>query len=215
MKFNKNIRLVMAGDSVTDCGREKPVGEGRKGGLGTGYVQFLDALIEASYPDHNIRISNVGISGNTSADLRERFETDVMALNPDWVSIMIGINDIWRKLDTPTMTERHLTMEQYQENMQVMCRRVKESGANLILITPFFVESEKTDAMRSMTDDYGEVVKALAAEYHAVLVDTQTAIDAYLQYNHSSAMTWDRVHPNSTGHMIIAKETFKAVGGVF
>lgn len=96
MIFDDGDRIVFAGDSVTDMGSVQPVGEGLNDALGHGYVRMIDNLIASCYPDYKIRVTNSGVSGNTSRELLERFERDVISLNPDWVSICIGINDVWR-----------------------------------------------------------------------------------------------------------------------
>jgi len=80
MLLPPNTRLLFIGDSITDCGRERPVGEGY--GLGNGYVSLLNALLNSTYPPHPVRIINVGVSGNTVRDLEARWQTDVLHLNP-------------------------------------------------------------------------------------------------------------------------------------
>lgn len=104
MIFNDLDRIVFAGDSVTDMGSAQPVGE-INDGLGQGYVRVIDNLLSACYPDIRVRITNSGMGGNTSRDLLERFERDVVSLGPDWVSICIGINDVWRQFDCPSMSD--------------------------------------------------------------------------------------------------------------
>ena len=95
----------MIGDSVTDCERLRPIGEGLFDALGRGYVSMVDGLLMARYPAHRIRVVNMGVSGNTVRDLQKRWQTDVMDLKPDWLSVCIGINDVWRQFDTPLQTE--------------------------------------------------------------------------------------------------------------
>src|SRR5438046_2824066 len=99
MLLGKNSKLVMIGDSITDCGRNRPVGEGYSGALGNGYVSLVDALLGSVYFHHGIRVVNMGSSGETVRDLRRRWQSDVVDLKPNWVSIMIGINDVWRQFD--------------------------------------------------------------------------------------------------------------------
>ena len=92
MIFENNDRIVFAGDSVTDMGSLNPVGEGsRTDNLGKGYVRMVDNLLHACYPELKVRITNSGISGDTTRKLLERYDRDVVSLNPDWVSICIGM----------------------------------------------------------------------------------------------------------------------------
>ncbi|KPV51615.1 GDSL family lipase, partial [Kouleothrix aurantiaca] len=87
-------KFVMIGDSITDCERARPVGEGLFGALGKGYASLADSLLQATSPEARIRVVNMGTSGNTVRDLRARWQTDVLDPQPDWPPITIGINDL-------------------------------------------------------------------------------------------------------------------------
>jgi lysophospholipase L1-like esterase len=74
------------------------------------------------------------------------------------------------------------------------------------------IEPRRQDAMRRRMDAYGAVVKKLALRHDAVLVDVQAAFDRVLRYQHPAALAWDRIHPNQTGHMVIARAFLQALG---
>ena len=99
--LTKGEKIIFAGDSVTDDGRTRPVGEGLWGALGNGFVRMTDTILNVDYPELYIRCVNMGISGNTSRDLLARWESDITALNPDVVVLCIGFNDVWRQFDCP------------------------------------------------------------------------------------------------------------------
>ena len=82
----------------------------------------------------------------------------------------------------------------------------------MILMTPYYMEPNRGDAMRARMDEYGKVVKKLADRYNLTFVDLQAGWDELFQYMHSTNIAWDRVHPNQTGCMYIAKQFLKAVG---
>ena len=69
MIFEQGDRIVFAGDSVTDMGSAQPVGEGLFDNVGRSYVRIVENMLSAVYPEVNLRITNSGISGNTSRDL--------------------------------------------------------------------------------------------------------------------------------------------------
>jgi lysophospholipase L1-like esterase len=212
LKIGPKQKLVMIGDSITDCGRVQPQAEGLFDPLGRGYVTMVDALINATYPDRGIRIVNVGTSGHQTRHLKDRWQKDVIDLKPDWLSVMIGTNDVWRQFDIPKMTEQHVLPDEYESNYKTILDQVRPSLKGLVLMTPFFVEANKQDAMRARMDQYGQIVKKLAEKYDAVFVDVQAAIDAALKHLYSGTLAWDRVHPNQTGHMIIAKAFLNGIG---
>lgn len=212
MKLDKGTKLVMIGDSITDCGRKRPFGEGRNDDIGKGYVAIVDAMLQTVYPQLGIRVVNMGISGNTVLDLKARWETDVLELKPDWLSIMIGINDVWRQFDTPFQKETHVDPVTYERELRDLVKRTKPQLKGLVLMTPFYIEPNRQDAMRARMDEYGAIVKRIAAEENAVFVDTQAAFEPVLNHLYPAALCWDRVHPSMPGHMTLAKSFLDAVG---
>lgn len=212
LKLQKGDKLVMIGDSVTDCERAKPVGEGLFNAIGRGYVSNVDALLSSAYPELEIRVVNMGISGNTVLDLKKRWQTDVLDQKPDWLSVMIGINDVWRQYDSPRIKESHVDLEAYEAALRELLQAVRPQLKGLVLMTPFFIELNTEDAMRRTMDQYGEVVKRLALEFDATLVDTQASFNKLLSHMHSSNIAWDRVHPNHVGHMTLARAFLNGVG---
>jgi lysophospholipase L1-like esterase len=214
MKIETGSKLLFIGDSITDCGRARPYGEGAAN-LGNGYVNNIEALIGATYPERKIRIVNVGTSGNTVKDLEARWDADVSAQAPDWLSVMIGTNDVWRQFDMPRQPEIHVLPAVYAETLDKLVTKTLPLVKGMVLMTPFYIEPLKTDAMRARMDEYGAIVKDVATKHGMLFVDTQAGFDAYTAHLYSGSMAWDRVHPNSVGHMIIAKAFLKAVGFVF
>lgn len=213
MKIKANSRLLFIGDSVTDVERARPIGQGLFNALGVGYVSEVNKLLFACYPELHIHVMNVGTSGNNVRDLKARWQTDVIDLKPDYLSINIGINDIWRQFDCPGQKESHVGIEEYEATLiELIEQTLPLLSGGLILITPHFMEPNREDAMRKMIDEYGNVVKKLAKKYNATLVDTQAAFDKIWQYYHPARIAWDRIHPNAEGHAVMAKAFLDAIG---
>jgi len=202
----------MIGDSITDCGRKKPEGEGRNDALGNGYVSLVDAFLQSTYPELGIRVVNMGISGNTVRNLKERWQTDVLEHKPDWLSIMIGINDVWRQYDVPQIVERHVYIEEYEQTLRELVELTKPTLKGLVLMTPYYIEPNEKDGMRAAMDQYGAVVQRIAQQYGAIFVDTQKAFASVLEHIYPATLAWDRVHPNMAGHMTLAKSFLNAIG---
>ena len=99
MLLQEGTRLVMIGDSITDCNRAYDAMPAGWGSFGDGYVNLVNACLTGLAPEQKVMVINKGISGNTILDLQSRWDEDVLALKPDWVSIMIGVNDAWRHFD--------------------------------------------------------------------------------------------------------------------
>ncbi len=205
MKLNQNEKLVMIGDSVTDCGRARPVGEGLAGAIGTGYAGYVNALLDTAYPERHIRVVNMGTSGNTVKDLSDRWQTDVVDLKPDWLSIMIGINDVWRQFDCPLQTESHVGPKEYADTLERLVRETKPVVSGIVLMTPYYMEPNRTDPMRARMDEYGAIVRRISEQENTLFVDTQAAFDLFFRSYHPNHVAWDRVHPNHIGHMLLAR----------
>ena len=209
MIFQDYDRIVFAGDSVTDMGSAQPVGEGLNDNAGRSYVRIIENMLSAFYAEVRVRVTNAGISGNTSRDLLERFERDVVALNPDWVSICIGINDVWRQFDTPAMPDYQVMPEEYEENLEKMIAMIPKKVKGVFILTPYYMEPNRADKMRARMDEYVAICKKLAEKHSFTLVDFQKVYEDYCKIRHSSYIAWDRVHPNQVGATLMARAFLK------
>lgn len=212
MIFTNSDRIVFAGDSVTDAGSVNPVGEGLFDNLGQGFVREIESLLYAAYPEMTLRVTNSGISGNTSRDLLDRFERDVLALSPDWITICIGVNDVWRQFDTPAIPEAAVQPDEYEHNLRRMLETSKKTAKGIILASPYYMEPNKADKMRARMQRYVDICAQLATEYGCIFVDFQAMYDRFFAYRHSSLIAWDRVHPNRIGAALMAREWLSACG---
>ena len=210
--FESHTTLVMAGDSVTDVGRTRPIAENRKEDLGRGYPAVVDALLTACRPDLQMRIINTGISGNTSRDLLERWDEDVLSHHPDYVSCMIGVNDIWRQFDNPHIPHRHVSFDSFMKNYEQMISRTMPQVKGMLVISCCYMEPNHEEPFRAMVDKYNAGAKELCDKSGAIYVDAMAEFDKGMKYNHPCFYTWDHVHPQLGGHMVIAKAFMKAAG---
>ena len=209
MLFENFDRIVFAGDSVTDMQSTNPVGEGLFDHLGFGYVRVIHNLIAACYPELTVRITNSGISGNTSRSLLERFDRDVVDLKPDWVSICIGINDVWRQFDLPAFVRDHIQPEEYERNVEKMILKVKGNVKGIFLLSPYIMEPNENDMMRKRMDEYVAICARLAEKHGCIYIDLQKLYADYCSIRHSSYIAWDRIHPNQVGATLMAREFLK------
>jgi len=212
MILQPNDKLVMIGDSVTDCGRAQPIGEGLFNALGNGYVSLVDSILTVLYPERSIRVVNMGLSGNTVRDLKMRWQRDVIEQKPDWVSIMIGINDVWRQFDCPRQKEIHVYPEEYSATLEEIIVQTKPIVKGIVMMTPYYLEPNREDAMRKRMDQYGAIVRDIATRHQTLFVDTQEEMNGILNHYNANAIAWDRVHPNHIGHMALAKAFLASVG---
>ncbi|WP_456788717.1 SGNH/GDSL hydrolase family protein [Cellulomonas sp. P5_C5] len=194
-------RILLTGDSVTDWGRDRS----DPTSLGHGYAGIVAALAGARRPELGLTFLNRGVGGDTSAMLRARWEQDAVALAPTVVSVLIGINDTWRRYDSGTPT----STDEYEENLRAVVAGVDR----LVLIEPFVVPvTEAQHAWREDLDPRISVVRRVATERGAVLVPADGLFAAAAA--RTGAATWadDGVHPTPAGHGLLAQAWLEAVG---
>jgi lysophospholipase L1-like esterase len=200
-----NASVLFQGDSITDAGwnRQDPAS------LGGGYAMMAASWFSALYPEKNVVFLNRGISGNRARDLEARWQADCLDLKPTWVSIMIGINDTWRRYDSndPTSTEAY--EKSYRAILTLTRNRLK---ANLILIEPFLLPvPEDRKPWRVDLDPRLHVVRTLAREFGAVLVPLDGIFAEAAARREPAFWAPDGVHPSPAGHALIAQSWLKAV----
>lgn len=193
-------RVLFTGDSVTDTGRRDGVGDG----LGDGYVRRI-----ADSPEFaGVEVLNTGIGGDTSADLGARFAQDVLAHRPDVLSILVGVNDTWRRYDSDLET----SVDDYTANYRTMLTAARDAGIALVLVEPFLLPVLRSQrAWRGDLDPKIAVVRALAAEFGAVLVPADVELTRLAESEGAAALASDGVHPTTAGHDAIARLWLRTV----
>ena len=155
-----------------------------------------------------------GVIGDdiTSRDLLERFGRDVTSLNPDWVSICIGINDVWRQFDSPAMPDCQVLPQEYEQNLEKMILEVKGKVKGIFLLSPYYMEPNREDKMRRRMDEYVAICAGLAGKHGCMYVDFQKMYEDYCNIRHSASIAWDRVHPNRVGATLMARAFLERCG---
>ncbi|PWL50593.1 MAG: GDSL family lipase [Clostridiales bacterium] len=200
--------ILLSGDSVTDCGRARPYGD-YVSGLGGGYPQNLHTLITAACPEKRLRLVNAGIGGETSRDVRSRWESDLDAVRPDHATLLIGVNDVWRHFDTYMTPSRAVSEEEYEENLRFIASIAAKRLESFTLIAPFLFETNKRDAFFAAVLRYAKICERVAADTGCDFINPQKDIDKALRSLNNTALSPDRVHPNAVAHMIVARSILK------
>lgn len=198
--------VLLQGDSITDAGRSRD----HDGELGRGYAGATAAWFGMLHPELRVRFLNRGISGNRVRDLQARWQADCIDLKPDWVSILIGINDTWRRYDRndPTSTEA------YAEGYRDLLERTRaQTSARLVLLEPFVLpHPADRAAWRVDLDPKIAVARDLARAYGAIYVPLDGLFAAASARREPAFWAGDGVHPTPAGHALIARAWLQAVG---
>lgn len=214
MIIDKNSIIVMTGDSLTDTNRGRPVGT-FKTGLGSGYVMMVQALLGAFVPDWGVTVINTGVAGNTIRDIHQRWQTDIMDLIPDYVSIMCGVNDVTRQFNIFEDRARFVPFDEFTQRYEEMVSDTLKKVKSMVLMGPFFIETNHNDKVRICVEKYAAAVKDIALRYELTFVDNQSVLDKYVEKNNVYSLSKDRVHMNAVGHMLLAGAFLNAIGAPF
>ena len=208
LRIEDRAVILFQGDSITDAGRDYQ----NPDGLGNGYAMMAAAWFQALYPEKGVRFINRGISGNRAKDLRDRWGKDCLELQPTWVSIMIGINDTWRRYDSHDPTP----LEEYAATYRAILEDVrKKLAARLILCEPFVlpVPADRVN-WREDLDPKIAVVRQLAREYQAILVPLDGIFAQAATQREPAFWAHDGVHPSAAGHALIAQSWLRAIRAI-
>ena len=200
MLIPKNATLLFQGDSVTDCGRKRE----EISSMGGGYPNFVSSLISAKYPELNIKFVNKGISGNKTRDLVSRWQEDCIDLKPDFLSILIGINDCWHGFNHDDKT----TAEQFEDNYREILTRTKKELPNtkIIIMEPFVLPYPQDRlTWRVVLDPEIHIARKLAREFDALLIPLDGIFAKATMYREPTFWAADGVHPTGVGHALIAQ----------
>ncbi|HBG32542.1 MAG TPA: hypothetical protein DEG42_07105 [Acholeplasmataceae bacterium] len=192
--------MLFQGDSVTDCNRNRR----SLYDLGNGYVKKLLGMA------NNILLVNRGISGNRTNDLLARWKEDTIQVAPDFISILIGINEVWHHYKFGNV----LTPQQYKENYIKLLEEVKKKlpETKILLIEPFaYPIGEYEPIWQNDLDEEIQMVRELAKTYADYFIPMQDVLNDYKKNYAMESILADGVHPTDLGHQLIAKEVAKVI----
>jgi lysophospholipase L1-like esterase len=212
IKLLKDQVILFQGDSITDSGRNKEdTGFNTASNLGSGYPMLAGAALLNKYEALNLKVYNKGISGNKVFQLAERWDKDCLDLKPDVLSILIGVNDLWHKLDG----NYNGTPDIYRNDYIALLERTMKAlpDVKLIICEPFAVKGVKAVDDRWYPEfyEYQKAAKDMAKQFNAVFVPYQSIYDEAQKRAPGSYWTGDGVHPTLAGAQLMAKAWMKAV----
>jgi lysophospholipase L1-like esterase len=187
--LTKKTLILFQGDSITDCGRSWDDPEN----LGDGYVRLLTTMLSDKYLKHEFKFINRGVSGDKARDLVSRWDVDCISLQPDWLSILVGINDT---LITP--------ITEFEEEYQTLLKRTtNELDSRIIICEPFLISGDN-NAYREDLNPKIEVIRKLAKKYNTDLVPLDKIFHEACSLKSPEYWAPDGVHPSPEGHTLIA-----------
>ena len=206
--------ILFQGDSITDAGRDKSkIGEANKqSAMGNGYAWLAGAELLVDQPKANYSVFNRGISGNKVFQLAERWDKDCLDLKPNLISILIGVNDIWHKLNGNYSG----TVEIYERDYMALLERTRKAlpKVKLVICEPFVLRcGAVTDKWFPEFDQYRAAAKRVSEAFHATFVPFQAMFDEAIKYAPPAHWAGDGVHPTNAGASLMAHNWLRVVAG--
>ena len=210
-------RILFQGDSITDCGRKRE----EFYGMGSGYANLVKASLGMDRPGE-FEFLNRGVSGNRIVDLYARMKIDLINLAPDYLSIFIGVNDVWHEI----AKENGVATPKFEKIYSMLIDEIREACPNtkLMIIAPYVLEGPSTcdteenpHRLASFRQDVAEkaaAAKRIAQKYSLPLIELQSAFDEASKLAEPTYWAADGVHPTANGHELIKRlwlETFETM----
>ena len=204
------VVVLFQGDSITDAGRDRQVNEPNLArGLGSGYPLLITAAALAARPDRALRFYNRGVSGDKVPDLASRWATDTLALQPDVLSILVGVNDFWHKLSKGYSG----TVQQYEDQYVALLDETRRAlpRVRLLVLEPFVLRCGAVDERWFPEfDERRSAARRVAQHAGASFVPLQAAFDELAKKGAPQYWAADGVHPTPAGHAVIAEQWRRA-----
>jgi lysophospholipase L1-like esterase len=202
--------ILFQGDSITDAGRDRAAADPNVArGLGSGYPLLVASAALAAHPDRGLRFYNRGISGNKVPDLAARWAADTVALAPDVLSILIGVNDFWHKLSGGYTG----TVEDYEHQYAALLDETRRAlpRARLIVLEPFVLRCGAVDdRWFPEFEQRRAAAERVAQRAEATFVPLQRVFDDLAPKSTPQFWAADGVHPTPAGHGVIAERLRRA-----
>ena len=209
---NKSFTFLFQGDSITDGNRGRNTDPNHI--MGHGYAYSIASCIGADFCKDNHHFINKGISGNTISDLEKRWQNDALDLNPDVISILIGINDVSSEIDKKPTALTNAEFENKYRKL-ILDAMKANSGTVLVLCLPFVAPVGKRIAdfehWNQAINEKNNLIQKLAKEYNSVLVNFPQVLERAVKKAPADYWVWDGIHPTVPFHTLMAREWIKVV----
>ena len=205
--------ILFQGDSITDSGRnyESTIFEGY------GYVTMIKGILGLKYPE-KYTFMNKGISGNRIVDVYARIKSDIINLKPDYLSILIGVNDVWHEFSR----KNGVATSKFEKIYSMLIEEIKEAlpDIKIMILEPFVLKGSATASNESCEDLYpsfraeveqkAKAAKRVAEKFSLPFISLQEKFDEVYNPDFPDYWARDGVHPTAPGHMLISREWVKA-----
>jgi len=205
MEFiKKGQTILFQGDSVTDWGRDRGVYDS----LGGGYPIYTAEMMKEKYSNLDLKFLNRGVSGDRLSNVKDRWKEDFIDISPDVLSMLIGINDVWRNYDSGIPSPADKFLADYRE----ILTQAQNKGTEIIIIEPFLLPVEdKWPLWKELLLEKIEVCRKVSKEFDTKYVPMQDIFTQLVNTHPAEYFAADGVHPTEQGAKVIAEKWVEEV----
>ncbi len=202
-------KILFQGDSITDA--DRGADGAPDAGLGHGYAYLVASRLGADHPGSRLMVRNRGVSGDTIHDLVRRWQEDTIALAPDVLSILVGIND----------TTAEVPFEEFETAYDRLLEQTKAARPDVrfVLCEPFALLPREADGGANVWEtnvrERARIVEKLAKKYRAPFVRFQKVFDDARKRAPAEHWLYDGIHPTQAGHQLMADEWIRVVSDFY
>lgn len=201
------MKILFQGDSITDAGRDR----NDIHNLGNGYPKYAAKFLAEKYTDIDFEFIDLGISGNQTKDLVARLDTDFIDIQPDIVSILIGINDTWHHAEQKDW----IPNEVFEERYRTVLTAIKEkTNAKIMMMEPFLIPTEDKAFFREDLAPKIEIIRKLAREFADIYLPTDGLLASAFIGDDPLSYAADGVHPTAKGAEFIGTLYCEYIGNI-
>ncbi|MBQ7646875.1 MAG: GDSL family lipase [Clostridia bacterium] len=190
------MKILFIGDSITDTGRDYSDYHD----LGKGYPKYAAEIMREEYPDIDFEFINRGINAEQTKDVLKRVDSDIIDVNPDIVSILLGVNDTWHHVND----KNWIPAEIYESNYRGILEAIKSTGAKLVMLEQYVLPAPGMDNFHPDIDEKIQITRKLAREYADVYIPLDGLFASACVDEDPLYWTAEGVHPTEEGHIMIA-----------
>lgn len=203
MSEQKKVKLLFQGDSITDAGRNREDSHD----MGMGYPKYAANLLKERFPEIDFEFINLGIGGDQTKDVEARMQKDIVDIQPDIVSILLGINDVWHYAESEWLAD-----DMFEQRYRNILETIKtKTHAKLMMMEPFLIPVDDKLFFREDLYKKIEIIRKLAREYADVYLPTDGLLHAAFIGDEPTTYAEDGVHPTDKGAEFIGEHYVKYI----
>ena len=204
--------ILFQGDSITDACRARD-----DSNPGVGYPNVVEGSLGLDAPGE-YKFYNRGISGNRVVDMYARIKADVINLKPDYMSVLIGVNDVWHEF----IYQNGVDDEKF---FKIYCMFIEETlkalpDIKIMILEPFLApgkslpvcgDDEKLPLWRAEVEKRAASARRVAEKFGLPFIELQKDLNELCaKVDEPFYFTRDGVHPTVKFHQYIARKWIAA-----